>query len=91
MKKLNVNENVIVKLSEYGKYIWEHHADVSGSRFHDPILYDSIYNREMKKLKEDTLEAPLWEIMRVYGEHLESNEEEYPFKSDIMIKEKSLY
>ena len=90
MKNLNVNETVIVKLSILGKEVWQEHADVTSSRYSDPVLYDSMYNREMKKLKEDTLEAPLWEVMNVFGKYMNTDIES-PFASDIKIKEKSLY
>lgn len=90
MKRLNINETVIVNLSEYGKLVWQKHADVTSRVYNDPVLYDSIYNREMKKLKEDTLEVQLWELMNVYGPSM-IEEDKYPFTSDIKIKEKSLY
>lgn len=88
MRNLNINENVIVKLNEIGKVAWEKHAKVTSSVFVDPVLYDSKYNRVMKKLKNDTLEAPLWEIMSVYGPYMEK-EEDYPFASEFTIGAKS--
>lgn len=91
MKNLNVNESVIVKLNECGKVAWEKHAnDVSKKFVKDPVLFDTQYTRVMKKLKDDTLEAPLWEVMIAFGKYMEE-ESKYPFKSDIKIKEKSLY
>ena len=90
MKRLNVNETVIVNLNENGKVIWQKHADVTSRVYQDPVLFDTKYNWEMKKLKENTLETYLWEVMKVFGPYMDS-EKEYPFASDIKIKEKSLY
>ncbi len=89
MKRLNVNEVVIVKLNETGKVAWQKYASATSNVYKDPVLFDSKYNREMKKLKEDTLETQLWELMKVFGPYMGS--EDYPFIGDIKIKEKSLY
>lgn len=53
--RINLNENVKFKLSEYGKEIYRHRFE---------------YNREPELDDDGYMEMQLWVFMNIFGEHM---------------------
>lgn len=64
MKKINLNNNVKVRLTELGKYIYIHQYD------YIPGLENQWIIMKKKLGKNNFIEMQLWEFMQVFGQYI---------------------
>ncbi len=65
MKKFNINDFVKVKLTDYGKHVYEHHLDDLNLRMGChltpyPLQYD----------ENGYCDFQLWHFMNIFGDHI---------------------
>lgn len=80
----NINYSVKVKLTNFGKKIWFHKDDDFREKLEAMGLFP-----ELPKVDDNGYsEIPLWELMKVFGSYMTTNQsQELPFETEIIIPE----
>jgi hypothetical protein len=72
MITINCNSDVVVKLTPYGKNVW--------NDFHTELgLNPKDYKYYFKKGTKYTLIIPIWELMNIFGKYMFMGNPDIPF------------
>jgi hypothetical protein len=80
--KFNINHEVRVKLTDYGRSLYKHHHNYINSLVVDPIPYTAP-----EEDAEGWSKWQLWRLIKIFGPHM-SMSSERPFETEIEIIEK---
>lgn len=79
--EISVNQNVKVKLTEYGRYIYYHQYDELNQQEGGIAILPSYPKVDEKGYTK----FQLWTLMKLYGEYMCSGNQELPFDNKIII------
>ena len=68
MKRININDYILVKLTEYGEWIYNHRYDELNKQLRRCSGH-TLYPPPLKKEPNGFVKFQMWDFMQIFGEH----------------------
>jgi hypothetical protein len=80
---INLNEQVTVELTEFGKKVWRDHY----TKLNLPAHWWELMAKDGQLDLSKPLRLSLWELMQIFGPSMSIGMHEVPFKENVFVVE----